>query len=78
MYHAFVDVSEQFQVQSPKGIAIILLSGLTFCLIFVGVVNICVKQKNLPGYDIKVMPRSGTTEKETRKNSDGQEEQLIA
>ena len=78
MYHAFVDVSEQFQVQSPKGIAIILLSGLTFCLIFVGVVNICVKQKNLSGYDIKVMPRSGTTEKETRKNSDGQEEQLIA
>lgn len=69
---------EQFQVQSPKGIAIILLSGLTFCLIFVGVVNICVKQKNLSGYDIKVMPRSGTTEKETRKNSDGQEEQLIA
>ena len=78
MNHAFVDVSEQFQVQSPKGIAIILLSGLTFCLIFVGVVNICVKQKNLSGYDIKVMPRSGTTEKETRKNSDGQEEQLIA
>ena len=78
MYHAFVDVSEQFQVQSPKGIAVILLSGLTFCLIFVGVLNTCVKQKNFSGYDIKIIPRSDTTEKETRKNSDGQEDQLIA
>lgn len=78
MCHVFFHVSEQFQVQSPKGIAVILFSGLTFCLIFVGVLNICVKRKNLSGYDTKIMPRPGKTEKETRKNLDGQEDQLIA